>query len=132
MRALTHALKILDLSIHPNQNFCSQSQAGRKADFSEENELTDGFLLETRGTGAAGWTLDAIAELAHVDLEFSDGSAQGVAVHAEFARRAALVALILLQNGKDEPLFEFPDTFRIKDVAAVHLQDECFQLILHD
>src|SRR5579864_6166961 len=53
-------------------------------------------------------------------------------MHAQFPRRAALVAFILLEDCENKTLFEFPYTFRIKNVAAVHLQNECFQLIFHD
>ncbi len=52
-------------------------------------------------------------------------------MHSEFSRGAALISLILLQHRQDESLLELPYTFRIKNVAAVHLQDECFQLIFH-
>ena len=82
--------------------------------------------------GAAGWALDAVAELADVDLQFGDGAAERVAVHAEFAGGAALVAFVFLQHGQDETLLEFTHAFGIKNIAAVHLQDKCFQLIFHD
>ena len=53
-------------------------------------------------------------------------------MHSEFARRAALVAFILLKYGEDKALFEFAHALGIENVALVHLQDECFQLIFHD
>src|SRR5712671_5199616 len=52
-------------------------------------------------------------------------------MHSKLARGSALVALILLKNGEDEALLEFAHTFGVKDVALVHLQNECFQLIFH-
>jgi len=52
-------------------------------------------------------------------------------VHAQFARGAALVALILLQHCQDEALLEFAHGFRIEDIAFVHLHDEGFELISH-
>ena len=61
------------------------------------------FFSIAHRTRAAWRTLHAIAQLAHVNLELGDGAAQRVAVHAQFARRAALVALVLLQNGQDKP-----------------------------
>ena len=52
-------------------------------------------------------------------------------MHAEFTRRPALVALVLLENSQDEPFLELPYRFGIKDVASVHLQYERFELIFH-
>lgn len=52
-------------------------------------------------------------------------------MHSQFARRAALIPFIFLQDRQDESLLELSYTFGIKNVAAVHLQDECFQLIFH-
>jgi hypothetical protein len=75
--------------------------------------------------------LGSIAQLADIDLEFVDGPAQCVAMHSKLARGSALVALILLKNGEDKALLKFAHAFGVKDVAFVHLQDECFQLIFH-
>src|SRR5580704_253415 len=89
------------------------------------------LLLVSYRTGTAGWALAAVTELANVDLQLRNRSAQCVAVHAEFARGTALVPLIFLQHRQNELLLEFAHGFRIKDVAAVHLHDECFELISH-
>jgi len=92
----------------------------------------DDFFLHGDGAGAAGRALDAVAELADVDLQLGDGAAEGVAVHAQFAGGAALVAFVLLQDGQDETFFELAYAFGIQNIAAVHLQDKRFQLIFHD
>ena len=92
----------------------------------------DDFFLHGDGAGAAGRALDAVAELADVDFQLGDGAAEGVAVHAQLAGGAALVAFVLLQDGQDETFFELADTFGIQNIAAVHLQDKRFQLIFHD
>jgi len=97
-----------------------------------ERILADDLLLEADRAGAAWRTFDAVAELADIDLQLGDGAAESVAVHAQFARGAALVAFVLLKNGEDKALLEFPHTLGVKDVAAVHLQNQCFQLIFHD
>ena len=94
--------------------------------------LADDLFLQGDRAGAAGWAFDAIAELANVDLQLADGAAQGVAVHAQFARGSALVAFVFLEHGQDEALLEFTHAFGIKNIASVHLQDERFQLIFHD
>lgn len=73
----------------------------------------------------------AIAELTHVKLELGNGAAQGVAMHSQLPRSAALVALVFLENSCNEALFEFSDRFGIKNVALIHLVYECFQLIFH-
>lgn len=52
-------------------------------------------------------------------------------MHAEFARRAALVTLIFLEHREDEALLKFAHCFGVKNVALVHLLYECFQLIFH-
>jgi hypothetical protein len=93
--------------------------------------LPDGFLFHGNGTRAAGRALDSVAELANVYLQLGDGTAQGIAVHAQLARRAALIALIFLEHGQDEAFLELADAFGIENVASIHLQNECFQLIFH-
>jgi len=52
-------------------------------------------------------------------------------VHPKLARSLALVTIVLLQNGKDKSLLEFPNGFRIKDSTFIHLHYECFELVLH-
>src|SRR5215471_11243487 len=59
----------------------------------------------------------AIAELANIQFQFSNGSAQRIAVHAQFARRLALVAFVLLKNVDDEALLEFTNRLRVQDAA---------------
>ena len=92
----------------------------------------DDFLFQSDGTGAARWSLDSIPKLADIDLQFADSAAEGVTVHAEFTGGAALVAFIFLEHGEDKAFLEFPHAFRIKNIALIHLQNECFQLIFHD
>jgi hypothetical protein len=38
---------------------------------------------------------------------------------------------VFLQYGEDEPLFEFAYRLGVQNIAFVHLQDECFELISH-
>jgi hypothetical protein len=94
--------------------------------------LTNDLLFYGDRPGAARRAPDSIAQLANVDLQLGDGAAQGIAVHAQFAGGAALVAAVFLQYGEDEAFLEFPYAFSVEDVAAVHLKDKCFQLIFHD
>src|SRR4029077_10036806 len=90
------------------------------------------LFFHAEGAGAAGRALDAVAKLAYIDLQFSDSAAERVAVHAEFAGGSALVALVLLTHGQDEAFLDLAHTLGIKNIAAVHLQDQRFQLIFHD
>jgi len=53
-------------------------------------------------------------------------------MHPQLARGPALVSIIFLKDGENEPLFEFSYCFRIKNIAFVHLQDKRFQLISHN
>jgi len=94
--------------------------------------LTNDLLFHGNGAGAAGRTLNAIAQLPDVDLQLGDGAAERIAVHAQFTGGPALVPPVFLKNGQDEALLEFPYAFGVEDVAAVHLKDKCFQLIFHD
>ena len=94
--------------------------------------LADDFLFQVGRTGAARWTLDAVAELADVDLQLRNRSAERIAMHAQFPCRAALVSFVLVEHGQNEAFLEFTHALGIKNIASVHLQDECFQLIFHD
>ena len=85
--------------------------------------LANDLFLQADGAGTAGRTLDAVAELADVDLQFVDGAAEGVAVHTEFAGGAALIALVFLEHGQDETLLELTHALGVKNIAFVHLQN---------
>jgi len=89
------------------------------------------LLLVARRASAARWPLAAIPKLANVNFEFRDGPAEGIAVHIQFARGAALIALILLQNSQNKFLFKLANRFRVENIALVHLHDKGFELILH-
>lgn len=95
------------------------------------SSLSSEFLLVGDGPGTARRTPAAIAELANVDLQFTDGAAQRVAMHPQLQGGAALIAFVLFEHRRDKPFFEFSDRFRIKNIAPVHLQYERFQLIFH-
>ena len=89
------------------------------------------FLFHGYRASAARRTLRSIPKLTYVDFEFIDRSAQRVAVHTQFAGSAALIPLVFLKHGEDESLLELAHALGVEDVAFVHLQDECFQLIFH-
>jgi hypothetical protein len=97
-----------------------------------ERRSADDFLFQADGAGAAGRALDAVAELADVDFQLGDSAAESVPMHAQFAGGAALVAFVFLEHGEDETFLELAHAFGIKNVASVHLQHECFQLIFHE
>ena len=52
-------------------------------------------------------------------------------MHAQFAGGTALVSFVFLKDGQNKTFLEFPHALFVKDIAAVHLQDECFQLVFH-
>jgi hypothetical protein len=87
------------------------------------------FSLHHGGACAAGRTLGSATHGTNVNLEFLHGPAESIAVHAELARGFALVSFILFKHGYDKALFEFPDGFRVENIAFIHLKDECFELI---
>jgi hypothetical protein len=52
-------------------------------------------------------------------------------MHAQFAGSTALVAFVFLKHGEDESFLELTHALGVEDVAFIHLQNECFQLIFH-
>jgi hypothetical protein len=47
-------------------------------------------------------------------------------MHPQLARGAALIPFVFLEHGENESLLELPHTLGIQNIAAVHLQNECF------
>ena len=93
--------------------------------------LAGGALIVSREAYAAWGPASPGTEGADVELEFGNGAAQGIPVHAELPCGLALVATVFLQDGQDEPLLEFAHGLGIEDSALMHLKDECFQLVFH-
>ena len=93
--------------------------------------LADGFFLESNRAGTAWGTLHAVAQLANIDFQFGEGAAESVAVHAQLARGAALVAFVFLKHGQDKALFKLTNGLGVQNIAFVHLHDERFELIFH-
>jgi hypothetical protein len=52
-------------------------------------------------------------------------------MHAQLSCGAALVALVLLEDGGNKALLELTNRLRIKNVAAVHVLYERQKLIFH-
>jgi hypothetical protein len=52
-------------------------------------------------------------------------------MHPQLAGGAALVSIVFLEYGKDEAFFEFAHRLGIQNIAFIHLQDKCFELISH-
>jgi len=89
------------------------------------------LALLSHRTGAARRALDAFADGLEVDFQLRQCAAEGVAVHAQLARGAALVAFVLRQYGQDEALLKFAHGLGVKNFAVMHLQDEGFELVFH-
>ena len=68
----------------------------------------------------------AVFELIKTDL-----AAERVAMDAQDARSARLVAVRAVQRTLDEFLLEFGDCFVKENAAIHHLADESFKLIFH-
>jgi len=79
---------------------------------------------------AAGGAAHAIADLGGVHVEFSQGAAEGVAMHAELFGSLALVALVLCQHFEDVALFELANGLRIRNAGVVHLRDQTVHFAL--
>ena len=95
------------------------------------SRLTGGAFVAGRRADAARRPTGTRTESPNVKMEFSDGAAEGVAMHAKLACCLALIAPVFLQHGQNKALLEFADGFGIKNPALVHLQNQCFQLIFH-
>ena len=92
---------------------------------------TDNRRLHAGGTLAADRAAEAVFDLRGAHVELSEGAAEGVAVHAQLTGGAALIAFIFLEHGEDKPLLKLTHALGVEDVAFVHLQNKCFQLIFH-
>ena len=118
---------------HSAASLASTSGRRRRREKLSTSRFMIGARLSPNGTTVRPKVaLVTIPKLPYINLQFADSATQGVAVHSQLAGGAALVALVFLENSQDEPFFEFPHALRVKNVAAVHLQNECFQLIFHD
>src|ERR1019366_6508926 len=106
---------------------CRSEQRGTR-----NESLTGGFPLHRDCMGAAWRPARTVAQALGIQLQLGDGTAKGVAVHAQLARGLALVSLAVLQHRENESLLEFTHAFGIGDAVLVHLQDQSFQLIFHN
>jgi hypothetical protein len=97
----------------------------------ERARLANGFFLESNRAGAAWGTLHAVAQLANIDFQLREGAAESVAVHAQLACGAALIALVFLEHSQDKALLKLTNSLGVQNVALVHLHDERFELIFH-
>jgi hypothetical protein len=52
-------------------------------------------------------------------------------MHAQLARRPALIPFVFLKNSKNKTLLEFANRLGVQNIALVHLRDECFELVSH-
>src|ERR1039458_5093109 len=106
---------------------CRSEQRGTRS-----VSLTGGFPVHRDCMGAAWRPARTVAQALGIQLQLGDGTAKGVAVHAQLARGLALVSLAVLQHRENESLLEFTHAFGIGDAVFVHLQDQSFQLIFHN
>jgi len=94
-------------------------------------ELPRDLPFESCRTSGPGRAASAVAKQPHIYFQLINRAAQSIAVHPELTRRAALVAFVLLQDGRNKTAFKFAYRFGIKDIAAVHLLYQRFKLIFH-
>ena len=94
-------------------------------------QLTSGAFFHAKRVRAAGRTSRAATKGLDIELEFSNGATESIAMHSELAGSLALISFVLLQDGEYEFLFEFANCFAVKNAALAHLHDQSFQLIFH-
>ena len=83
------------------------------------------------GALAARGTLEAVADLCRVDLQFRDGATEGVAVHAKLGSGLALVATVVGEDLKQVTALELAHGFIVRNTAAMHLRHYAFKFSLH-
>ena len=81
---------------------------------------------------AGGWTSHPAADSGCIEVKLGERAAQGVAMHAEFFRGLALVALVMCEDLQDVAPLELPESVGIWNTGAVHLRDQAIQFALHD
>jgi hypothetical protein len=79
---------------------------------------------------AAGGAAHAVTDLSGVHVEFGEGTAQGVTVHAKLFGSLALVSLMVRKHFEDVSLFELANGVRVRNSGAVHLRNESVQFAL--
>jgi len=79
---------------------------------------------------AAGWPAHAVADLSGVHIEFGEGAAEGVAVHAKLFSGLALISLMVREHFENVALLELANGVRVRDASAVHLRNESVQFAL--
>jgi hypothetical protein len=89
------------------------------------------FFLVSRKTRAARRPPCAVTELSDIYLELINSAAQSIAVHSQLPCSAALIAFVFFEHGRNKAALKFAHCFGIKNIAAIHLQYECFELIFH-
>jgi hypothetical protein len=70
--------------------------------------------------------------LFRIEFQFRDGTAKRVAVHAQLARRFALVSPVMRQHFENEAPFELTHCFVVMNAAGVHLRHKTIQLTFHE
>jgi hypothetical protein len=79
---------------------------------------------------AYGRAPHAIADLGGIHLKLGQGSAQGIAVHAEFVSGLALIAFVVRKDFKNIASLKLPNGVGVGDTGAVHLNDKTVQFAL--
>ena len=92
------------------------------------HRLQAGAVCRALGAGRAA---QAVANLGGVELEFSESTAEGVAMHAEFDRGLALISFVLDQHLEDEAPLEFTHGFVVGYAARMHLGHKVIQISSH-
>ena len=81
-------------------------------------------------TFAGHRTTHAAANLRGIEVEFGEGAAKGIPVHAELFRGLALIALVVGKHFEDVALLELLDGVGVRDSRAVHLDNDSVKFAL--
>ena len=79
---------------------------------------------------AAGWAAHAVTDLSGIHIEFGEGAAQSVTVHAKLFGSLALISLVVRKHFEDVTLLELANGVRVRNSGAVHLRNESVQFAL--
>ena len=103
-------------------------QAGRLFPALSAHRLFGGVKDRTL---AAGRALESTANLFRIELEFRDGAAERVAVHAQLPSCLALVSPVMRQHFENEAPFKLAHCLVVMNAAGVHLRHKTIQFTFH-
>ena len=96
-----------------------------------EPALADSLLYLKYRTLGMRRTLEPMTNLHGIDIQFGNGAAERVAMHAQFFCCLTLIALVVRKYCKKVTALEFTHRFSIRNTASMHRCHKDFQFAFH-